>query len=146
MFQVWGDAAVQIFFALSPAWGGLITLSSYNKFSNNCYMWVNPAISSYNSSDHKSPRKVMYSSWTSLSALKPPLLNKGLLQNDWLLEASILRACDLYRSSAISWFWLGEIRQIFQHASFDDLEHTTVMRGHGFDAHTVQTNKHVCLY
>jgi len=34
---VWGDAAVQIFFALSPAWGGLITLSSYNKFSNNCY-------------------------------------------------------------------------------------------------------------
>ncbi|XP_063232699.1 sodium- and chloride-dependent glycine transporter 1 [Bacillus rossius redtenbacheri] len=35
--QVWGDAAVQIFFALSPAWGGLITLASYNKFSNNCY-------------------------------------------------------------------------------------------------------------
>ncbi|PRD31497.1 UNVERIFIED_CONTAM: Slc6a5, partial [Trichonephila clavipes] len=34
---VWGDAAVQIFFALSPAWGGLITLSSYNKFHNNCY-------------------------------------------------------------------------------------------------------------
>lgn len=23
--KVWGDAAVQIFFALSPAWGGLIT-------------------------------------------------------------------------------------------------------------------------
>ncbi|CAB3224940.1 unnamed protein product [Arctia plantaginis] len=36
--KVWGDAAVQIFFALSPAWGGLITLSSYNKFSNNCYI------------------------------------------------------------------------------------------------------------
>lgn len=35
--QVWGDAAVQIFFALSPAWGGLITLSSYNKFHNDCY-------------------------------------------------------------------------------------------------------------
>lgn len=35
--KVWGDAAVQIFFALSPAWGGLITLSSYNKFTNNCY-------------------------------------------------------------------------------------------------------------
>ncbi|XP_076313330.1 sodium- and chloride-dependent glycine transporter 1-like isoform X2 [Tachypleus tridentatus] len=35
--QVWGDAAVQIFFALSPAWGGLITLSSYNPFHNNCY-------------------------------------------------------------------------------------------------------------
>ncbi|XP_075169200.1 glycine transporter [Haematobia irritans] len=35
--KVWGDAAVQIFFALSPAWGGLITLSSYNKFTNDCY-------------------------------------------------------------------------------------------------------------
>ncbi|XP_013397286.1 sodium-dependent proline transporter [Lingula anatina] len=35
--KVWVDAAVQIFFALSPAWGGLITLSSYNKFSNNCF-------------------------------------------------------------------------------------------------------------
>uniref|UniRef100_T1J119 Transporter n=1 Tax=Strigamia maritima TaxID=126957 RepID=T1J119_STRMM len=35
--QVWGDAALQIFFALSPAWGGLITLASYNKFNNNCY-------------------------------------------------------------------------------------------------------------
>nr|XP_031836693.1 sodium- and chloride-dependent glycine transporter 2-like isoform X3 [Nomia melanderi] len=35
--KVWSDAAVQIFFALSPAWGGLITLSSYNKFTNNCY-------------------------------------------------------------------------------------------------------------
>ncbi|KAJ8299277.1 hypothetical protein KUTeg_023337 [Tegillarca granosa] len=34
---VWSDAAAQIFFALSPAWGGLITLSSYNKFHNNCF-------------------------------------------------------------------------------------------------------------
>ncbi|BFZ05079.1 hypothetical protein BsWGS_08118 [Bradybaena similaris] len=35
--QTWVSAAVQIFFALSPAWGGLITLSSYNKFHNNCF-------------------------------------------------------------------------------------------------------------
>ncbi len=37
LLQVWTEAAVQIFFALSPAWGGLITLSSYNKFHNNCF-------------------------------------------------------------------------------------------------------------
>ncbi|KAH9491471.1 Sodium- and chloride-dependent glycine transporter 1 [Bulinus truncatus] len=35
--ETWVKAAVQIFFALSPAWGGLITLSSYNKFHNNCF-------------------------------------------------------------------------------------------------------------
>jgi solute carrier family 6 amino acid transporter-like protein 5/7/9/14 len=35
--KVWGDAAVQIFYSLGPAWGGLITMSSFNKFHNNCY-------------------------------------------------------------------------------------------------------------
>lgn len=33
--RVWKDAAVQIFFSMSIAGGGLITLSSYNRFHNN---------------------------------------------------------------------------------------------------------------
>ena len=33
--KVWEGAAVQIFFSLSVAGGGLITLSSYNEFKNN---------------------------------------------------------------------------------------------------------------
>ncbi|XP_059201340.1 sodium- and chloride-dependent glycine transporter 1-like isoform X2 [Centropristis striata] len=35
--KVWGDAASQIFYSLSCAWGGLITMASYNKFHNNCF-------------------------------------------------------------------------------------------------------------
>ncbi len=34
--QVWGEASLQIFYSLGPAWGGIITMASYNKFHNNC--------------------------------------------------------------------------------------------------------------
>ncbi|ELU04100.1 hypothetical protein CAPTEDRAFT_93564 [Capitella teleta] len=35
--QVWGRAAIQIFYSLGPAWGSMLTMSSYNRFHNNCY-------------------------------------------------------------------------------------------------------------
>ncbi|XP_029647898.2 sodium- and chloride-dependent glycine transporter 1-like [Octopus sinensis] len=34
--HVWSDAATQVFYSLSISCGGLITMSSYNKFNNNC--------------------------------------------------------------------------------------------------------------
>ncbi|PAA85780.1 hypothetical protein BOX15_Mlig029317g3 [Macrostomum lignano] len=35
--DIWHEAALQVFFSLGPAWGGLITMASFNKFKNNCY-------------------------------------------------------------------------------------------------------------
>ncbi|CRK94126.1 CLUMA_CG007649, isoform C [Clunio marinus] len=34
---VWGDASSQVFFSFGIAWGALIVLASYNKFTNNCH-------------------------------------------------------------------------------------------------------------
>ncbi|XP_067653183.1 sodium- and chloride-dependent glycine transporter 1-like [Haliotis asinina] len=34
--QVWLEACAQVFFSLGPAWGGIITLASYNTFNANC--------------------------------------------------------------------------------------------------------------
>uniref|UniRef100_A0A2C9KHS4 Uncharacterized protein n=1 Tax=Biomphalaria glabrata TaxID=6526 RepID=A0A2C9KHS4_BIOGL len=36
-FNVWGDAALQIFYSVGMAWGGIITMASYNKFNHNVY-------------------------------------------------------------------------------------------------------------
>ncbi|XP_041376806.1 sodium- and chloride-dependent betaine transporter-like [Gigantopelta aegis] len=35
-FQVWAEALMQIFYTVGMCWGGLITMSSYNRFHNNC--------------------------------------------------------------------------------------------------------------
>jgi len=35
--KIWVNAAMQIFYSCGPAWGALITMSSYNKFNHNCY-------------------------------------------------------------------------------------------------------------
>ncbi|BFZ19809.1 hypothetical protein BsWGS_22848 [Bradybaena similaris] len=36
-FTVWIEACVQVFYSLGPAWGGLITMASFNKFHNRCF-------------------------------------------------------------------------------------------------------------
>ncbi|CAG5114909.1 unnamed protein product [Candidula unifasciata] len=36
-FTVWIEACVQVFYSLGPAWGGLITMASFNKFHNQCF-------------------------------------------------------------------------------------------------------------
>jgi SNF family Na+-dependent transporter len=35
LFQVWADAAVQIFYSLGPGWGGIVNMASYNPLHNN---------------------------------------------------------------------------------------------------------------
>jgi SNF family Na+-dependent transporter len=37
---VWKDAAVQVFFTLSLSYGGLIALSSYNKYNHNIFRFA----------------------------------------------------------------------------------------------------------
>ena len=37
---MWGEACLQIFYSLGPAWSGLITMASYNRFNNNVYRCV----------------------------------------------------------------------------------------------------------
>ncbi|XP_033755750.1 sodium- and chloride-dependent glycine transporter 2-like [Pecten maximus] len=34
--QVWLEAALQVFYSLGPAWGGIITMASFHKFKGNC--------------------------------------------------------------------------------------------------------------
>ena len=38
--QVWAEACAQIFFSIGPAWGGITTLASYNKFHTDVHKYV----------------------------------------------------------------------------------------------------------
>ena len=40
LLQVWGEAAMQIFYSIGAGWGALITFASYNKFHNDCYRYL----------------------------------------------------------------------------------------------------------
>ncbi|XP_047440137.1 sodium- and chloride-dependent neutral and basic amino acid transporter B(0+)-like [Mugil cephalus] len=46
--QIWTDAASQTFYSLSIAWGGVVTLSSYNNFHNQMVLWDSVALSFIN--------------------------------------------------------------------------------------------------
>ncbi|KAK2164944.1 hypothetical protein LSH36_57g04098 [Paralvinella palmiformis] len=35
--EIWGEAAMQIFYSVGACWGALITMASYNRFHNDCY-------------------------------------------------------------------------------------------------------------
>ena len=37
ILQVWFAAAAQLFYSTNLAWGGMITMASYNNFNHNCY-------------------------------------------------------------------------------------------------------------
>ena len=39
LLQVWFQAATQLFYSTNLAWGGMITMSSYNSLHHNCYRY-----------------------------------------------------------------------------------------------------------
>ena len=41
LLQVWMEAAIQVFYSLGPAWGGVITMASFNKFQHKALRYVN---------------------------------------------------------------------------------------------------------
>ena len=41
MLQVWFAAATQLFYSTNLAWGGMITMASYNSFKHNCLRYTN---------------------------------------------------------------------------------------------------------